>query len=73
MSIQVSNIVNVYEFNNEENTSDNVILNVDSHWNRESIIVLKIKLLDTDTEFNIAVAANDLEAAIKNATNTSKY
>jgi hypothetical protein len=34
MSIQVSNIVNVYEFNNEENTSDNVILNVDSNTSK---------------------------------------
>lgn len=67
--IKVVNKVRVYEVNDKEidNIKDEKTLEVASHWNVDRFVVLKIN------DIKITVSANDLEAAIKNATNTNKY
>ena len=67
--INVVNRIKVYEVNDKEidNPEDEKILEVKSHWSKNRFVVLKIN------DIKITVSANDLEAAIKNATNTNKY
>lgn len=67
--INVVNRLKVYEVNDKEidNSEDEKILEVKSHWNIDRFVVLKIN------DVEITVSANDLIAAIKNATNTNKY
>ena len=66
--IKVVNKVRVYEVNDKEidNIKDEKTLEVSSHWSIDRFVVLKIN------DVKITVSAHDLEAAIKNATNTIK-
>ena len=65
--IKVVNRLKVYEVNGKENTEEEERLEVESHWNIDRFVVLKI-----NDAVKITVSANDLIAAIKNATNTNK-
>ena len=63
--IDVENKLKVYELNDEECDDKNIIIS--SHRNNSrlvNIIILRKKY---------TVAVSDLEAAIKNASNTAKY
>lgn len=65
--INVVNKLKIYEINDEEiDINDEKILEVENHWNIRNFVVLKFN------DVKITVSANDLEAAIKNATNTNK-
>jgi hypothetical protein len=66
--ITVQSKVGIYEMNGEKvNTSDDVNLNVSSHWNSDKLVTLTVGVT------TIAVKASDLIAAINNATNTSRF
>lgn len=57
--------IGIYEINgNETNLADRIRLEVTNHWNRKNFVLLK--LMDGTT---IAVKAEDLRAAVTNATN----
>lgn len=64
--IMVSNEVKIYEIGVVEERSSSKVLLVSSHWNRDCFVVLKL----CDIEYT--VAADDLKAAIENATNSSR-
>lgn len=63
--IKVSNTLTVYEVGGQETKVGSVPkLEVRSHWNRQALIVLEIG------GQSYTVAADDLTAAIRNATNS---
>ena len=63
--IKVTNEVNVYEVNGSEpKPGERPTVLVRSHWNRSNLVVLEIG------DLRLAVTAADLQAAIRNATNT---
>lgn len=66
--IKVVNKLKVYEVNDEETNTidDKTTLVVESHWNERRFVVLKFN------DIKITISADDLESAIKNATNTNK-
>jgi len=61
--IKVTSEVQCYEVNGQECTGPRV--RVDSHWNRDAMVVL-----DIDGK-RYTVSASDLIAALHNATNTA--
>ena len=68
--IKVKQTIQAYEVNGEEvgvGKLGDIIIKVNSHWNRDYFVVLAIE----GKEYT--VSASDLTAAIKNAQNTSKY
>lgn len=66
--IEVSCMVKVYEVNGiEPPLPDAPHIAVSSHGSRASLVVLEIE------GKRLTVAAADLDAAIKNATNTNRY
>jgi len=66
--IKVMNKVSTYEVDGQEVSSvDGKPLVVDSHWNRNKMVRLKYGKVD------ITVLAQDLKAAIDNATNTARF
>jgi hypothetical protein len=62
--IKVSNAISVYEVDGKEAISDGPTIEVRSHWSRQSMVVLKVN------GQSLTVIATDLEAAIRNATNS---
>ena len=65
--IDVVNEVKIYKINGEDTGPFETRLKVESHWNSCNFVVLNFK----DTR--ITVTADDLLAAIKNATNKGSY
>jgi len=68
--IEVKNYVELYELNGKSLTgirSDKTSLLVESHWNRNEFVILKIGDNDSFT-----VSASDLISAINNATNSNR-
>ena len=64
--IEITQIVEIVEEDGEQ-WPENKRLIVSSHWNRNEWVVLKLD------EREFAVGVDDLEAAIKNATNVNRY
>ena len=67
MAIEVRQRVNIYEVDDQEQVDPIPALEVCSHWNRHHWIVLKVG------GKSYAVTADDLRAAIENATNTNPF
>ena len=68
--IKVVNKVTVYEHNGKE--VDGGAIEVNSHWNRREFVVIFLPSdKDSKKGESFTVSARDLEAAIKNATNTA--
>lgn len=68
--IKVQQSIQVYELDDKEispTPSKELLIGVDSHWNRREFIVLVVG------EHRYTVAGDDLRAAVKNAQNTSRY
>lgn len=66
--IKVSNIVTVYEVDGKETTGIPMpTISVLSHWNRDSMVVLEL------AGQRVTVSAQDIRAAIDNATNVSRH
>lgn len=65
--IKVKNEIKVYEIDNKEVDWQKNSIQVLSHWNEDAKIVLVID------DKCYTVSANDLETAIKNATNVNRY
>ena len=65
--IKVDNEVNIYEDHGQEVPLGNKRLHVESHWNRNEMVVLTIG------EERVTVSAKDLEAAIANARNSARF
>lgn len=65
--IKVKNEIKVCEINNKEVDWPKNSIQVLSHWNDDNKVVLVID------DKCYTVSANDLEAAIKNATNINRY
>ncbi len=63
--IKVSNTISVYEVDGKESTGiGGPTIDVRSHWNRQSLVVLVLG------DQSYTVVADDLVAAIRNATNS---
>jgi len=67
--IKVNQEVDILEENDKEVYSDGKTIGVESHWNHNDWVVLVIG----DKRYRIAVAADDLEAAIDNAQNVNRF
>ena len=66
--IDVINEVKIYEIDGKDTKfPSETKLKVESHWNYRNFVVLKFK------DMCITVPADDLLAAIKNATNKGSY
>ena len=66
--IEVFNKVKIYEINGEDtNYNDNTILVVKSNWIDDKRIIIEYNGME------LTVVASDLQDAIKNATNTSRW
>jgi len=67
MSIEVINSVPIYEIDGEEKglPNDDETLQIKSHWNNNKMVIIKLN----DKE--VTVAAEDLEKAVVNATNSN--
>ena len=69
--IESQNKVKIYEENGRDavpdGAGDQPSICVKSHWNQETMVVLMV------AGVNYTVAAGDLMAAIKNATNTARW
>ncbi len=66
--IKVRNEVTVYETNGRETSGCPLpAIAVESHWNRDSMVVLMVG------GQKVTVSARDLQAAIANATNVSRH
>jgi hypothetical protein len=66
--IKVTNEVNIYEADDREVSTPAPRMLVKSHWNYDKFVVLI-----TPGGERLTVAANDLRAAIENATNTKRF
>ncbi len=65
--IKVSNAVTVYEVDGtERNDVPPPTITVESHWNRNTLVVLQAN------GKRLTVSADDIMAAIRNATNTAR-
>jgi len=64
--IKVNCDVTLFEIDGKDAATDNKRIQVNSHWNRPALVVLVV-----DGK-SFTVAADDLKAAIANATNTSR-
>lgn len=64
--MKVTNEITVRELNGSENKEAKPIT-VKSHWNRCEFVVLEMHGVE------VTVSARELEAAIKNATNTARF
>lgn len=64
--IKVSNTLTVYEVDGRDQfgQKDAPTITVSAHWNRRALVVVKVD----GKEY--AVLADDLDAAVRNATNT---
>lgn len=76
MSIKVQNEVTVYEQDGIKapllsSKSEFAPVVVVSHWNQRAMVVLKFKI--DEVEKTVTVNANDLQAAINNATNCGAF
>lgn len=65
--IEVTNKVNVYEIDNRESDWQTSSIEVKSHWNSGSYVVLVV------AGKSYTVVAKDIEASIKNARNAAKW
>ena len=66
--IKVEQKITVYEKNGRDETPGETLeIGINSHWNRDSMIVISI---GDDT---YTVVADDLSAAIENAQNTNRH
>lgn len=72
--INSDNTVDIYEINGQEQRpkvgSPHPQIHVRSHWNMDRMVVIK---WHGDSGEEVTVNANDLMAAIKNATNTNRH
>jgi hypothetical protein len=71
MSIKVKSQMDVYEIDGnecKELSSDRSKLKVLSHWYRPELVILQV-----DNDVKYTVLAKELEAAIRNAQNTSRF
>lgn len=76
MSIKVQSEVTVYEQDGVKapmlsSRSEFAPVVVSSHWNQRSMVVLRVKV--GEVEKSVTVNANDLQAAINNATNCGSF
>ena len=65
--MKVQNEIDIYEVDGQETRIPVPKLVVNSHWNRDSLVVLE------SGDMKISVSAAQLRAAIANATNTSRH
>lgn len=66
--IKVSQQVRIYEEGDKEiRLGTSRFMGVESHWNRDEMVILEIG------KERITVLADDLEAAIRNATNINRF
>jgi hypothetical protein len=71
MAIKVQSQMDVYEIDGNECkglSSNRSQLKVLSHWNRPELVILQV-----DDNVKYTVLAKELEAAIRNAQNMSRY
>jgi len=66
--IDVMSKIKIYEIGGKSNKGEPKEIIIHSHWNSNRLIDIELPGFD-----KITVVANDLVAAIKNATNTAKY
>lgn len=73
--IKSTNEVDIYEVDGKEDKDKfpHPKLEVVSHWNWETFVVLVIPAIGEAPERMITVKARDLEAAIKNAQNINRH
>ncbi len=68
--IKTESTVQVCETNGKDTTGlERPTLVVSSHWNRDTLAVISFP----GSDVKLTVSADDLVAAIKNATNTSRW
>jgi hypothetical protein len=66
--MKVTNIIKIYEIDKQElSVGEDRVISVESHWNRNSMVVLNVE------GRTVTVSAGDLEDAIANATNVNRY
>lgn len=66
--IKVMSRVKIYEIDGSENNEESKEIKIHSHWNRNEMVDIELPGFK-----KLTVSANDLEAAIKNARNSSRY